>query len=77
MPKLTKEDWKAVEDTVKKEIKQKWCIGRWKIYYCNPTVLCNMTMDVESIQDGFVIGMTSGLFYTAIPISSVVAMEKE
>jgi len=59
------------------KIKQKWCIGRWKIHYGNPADFCDATMDVELIQDGFIIGMTSGLCYTAIPISSVMIMEKE
>lgn len=61
------------------KIKQKWCwfIGRWKIQYGEFKDCYTVTMDVEIIQDGFIIGMSNELKYRAIPVTSILYMEKE
>ena len=59
------------------KIKQKWCIGIWKIQYGEFKDCYTTTMDVELIQDGFIVGTSSELKYRAIPVTSILYMEKE
>jgi len=53
-----------------------WYVGRWNINYGNPDDYLQTVLDVVSVKDGFVIGMSTSSEYTAVSVTSILKMTK-
>ena len=54
-----------------------WYKARFTVMYGDAVDYYSVSIDIELIEDGFIIGTDSNLKYVAIPISSIIHMEQE